>query len=136
MELLDKFFGTIIPVSLDEPTHATIELKGNSRPLSAIVVPRIDSEGRFVFAFYDAVQRLDGNTHSREDMAFPITVRFRNGQGIETILVDLEEKFLLSDKKKRLSGQLIVVQPEVSLTDKDIIYADFCVEDFPYSTEH
>ena len=131
MELLGKFFSTIIPVSLDEPTHATIELKGNSRGLSAIVVPRIDSEGRFVFAFYDAVQSFDGNAHSREDMAFPITVRFRNGQGIETILADVEENILLSDKKKRLSGQLIVVQPEVNLTDNDIVYADFCVEEFP-----
>ena len=131
MDLLEKFFGTIIPVSLDEPTHATIELKGNARNLSAIVIPRIDSEGRLVFAFYDAVQTWDGNANSRDDMALPVTVRFRNGQGIQTLLTDLKEEFLLSEKEKRLCGQLIVVQPEVSLRDEDIVYADFCVEDFP-----
>ena len=37
----------------------------------------------------------------------------------------------LSENKMQLSGQLIVVQPEVSLTNKDIVYADFCLEDFP-----
>ena len=96
MELLEKFFGTIIPVSLGEPTQATIELTGNAQDLSAIVVPRIDSEGRFVFAFYDAVQSFDGNANPREDIASPVTVRFRNRQGVQTILTDHEEKIFLS----------------------------------------
>ena len=131
MKLLDKFFGSIIPVSLDEPTQAVLELEGDAPDLSGIVVPRIDSEGRFVFAFYDAVQSFDGNASFLEDVALPVTVRFRNGQSVQTVLIEREEKIFPSESKRQLSGQLVVVQPEVSLTNKDIVYADFCLEDFP-----
>ena len=131
MKLLDEFFSSIVPVSLDEPTQATLELKADAPDLSGIVVPRIDSEGRFVFAFYDAVQSIDGNANSHEDIGFPVTVRFRNGQVVHTVLTDCEEKIFLRESKKQLSGRLIVVQPEVSLNDEEIVYANFCLEDFP-----
>ena len=131
MDLVDTFFGSIIPVPLDEPTHATLELKVDVRGLSAIVVPRINSEGRFVFAFYDAYWSVDGNADFFGDIAFPVTVRFRNRQGIQTILTDRQDKLFVNGAKMQLSGQLLVVEPEVSLSDEDIVYADFCLEDFP-----
>ena len=131
MDLLESFFGSIIPVSLDEPTLATIELKGGLQALSAIVVPHIDSEGRFVFSFYDAMQNINSNADPSDDMAFPVTVRFRNEQGIQTIFSDLDEKLFLTQKVRQLAGQLVVVQPEVSLSDENIVHSDFCLEDFP-----
>ena len=126
MNLINDFFGKIIPASLSEPTHATIEFSDKTM-LEAIVVPRIDEEGRLVFDFYDA----RGNSDSK--LAFQIlalsfaTVRFRNGRSIKTVLTQHKT----SHVEMPSSGRLRATQSEFCVMNCPITYANFCIEDFP-----
>lgn len=125
MNLINDFFGKIIPAKLDEPIHAIIEFN-NELKLSAIVVPRIDPEGSLVFDFYDARESSGSNLGSQKLALSPATVRFYNGRSIETVLMQHKRSFV-----EIHSGRLIATQSEFCLVNDPITFVNFCIEDFP-----
>ena len=124
MRLINDFFGKIIPASIGEPTHATIEFSDKTM-LEAIVVPRIDEEGRVVFDFYDIRENLVTQMLSLSSA----TVRLRNGCNIETVLKNIKNNTRYEESQS--SGRLIATQSEYYVMNCPIKYAKFCIEDFP-----
>ena len=131
MHLIDDFFRNIIPARLDEPTHASIEFENGSRPLTAIVVPTIDSDGGLAFDFFDTIANLGSDISSAFDVASSVTIQFENTQTMTAVTTRLRRQILTAVGQMRLQGRLMAVQREVHVTDGLIASAEFCVEDFP-----
>ena len=124
MDLKKAFFGGIIPVTLDEPAHGTITFHDKPEPLSAIVIPRIDTNGDLAFDFYDAVG--DVSTFLPRGDA---TLRFHNGRSIEGFVASMNTN--LGSEKMQCSGRLIATQREVEVMDSKIAVANCAIGDFP-----
>ena len=131
MHLIVDFFGKIIPENLNEPTHVAIEFKEGVKPLSAILVPTIDSDGSLAFDFFDAQATPEKGMRSRLDAGSTVTVRFGNGRRIAAVITQLQRQILTDSGQMRLQGRLMAVQREVHVTDGLITSAEFCVQDFP-----
>ena len=133
MDLVDVFFGGIIPATLDEPTHPNIEFHEQSKQLSAIIGPRIDSEdGLLVFDFYDARETIEGYNDRRVGVPAHAAVKFDGGLSISAVATQLTTAAGgANGESVKHSGRLSVMQREVTLTNGPIAFAKFCIEDFP-----
>lgn len=125
----------IIPARLEEPVHATLELRDERESISAIVVPRID--GGLMLDFYDAVQSrsgLSGNDRlwRTADEMLPVTIRFRNRRAVEALVTNLVGRAIGGDGvESPAKGSLFFTQNQFTVVDSPIKYAQFCIEDFP-----
>ena len=130
MDIIQEFFGKIIPAKLNEPTQATLEFQDGTEAISVIVIPRINSDGHFVLDFYDGIARPEGRLFPKLDVAQSVNARFRNDRGVETLITN-RSIANIGDRTYQISGRLMVVQREVILKDCLITSARFSLEDFP-----
>ncbi len=133
MNLTDTFFGKIVPVKLDEPTQATLEIlesRGKIGPFSVIVIPKIDSHGRFVLDFYEgSIDDKYGFSILTGNIDYPdVIVRFCNDCRIDANLSTFKITITFPGIIK---GRLIVTQREFTVRDCPISFAHFSIADFP-----
>ncbi len=132
MDIVQDFFAKIILAKLNEPAHAILEFQDGAEAMSVIVIPRIDSDGRFVLDFYDGMAISNRRLSSKAKMAQFVSVRFRDDRSVETLITNFTGNTAVEDStRQKISGRLMVAQREVILKDCLITSARFSLEDFP-----
>ena len=135
MTLVDDFFKNIIPASLEEPIHASLELQDGPESITAIVIPRLD--GGLMMDFYDAMNASsDLSGYGRLQRAGremrPVIVRFRNDRVVEGLVTKLGgTAFSGNGVERPAKGRLVATQNRFKLLPSQLKHARFCIEDFP-----
>lgn len=125
MNLIEKFFGEIIPVKLDKPVLADLLSQGSSESIPSIVIPTIDADGRAVLDFY---ANLDvGMALGVFQNPSAATVRFNNGCTVEGFL----KSRTLGLTTGRVEGRILFAKQEYALRSCYLKHALFGLKDFP-----